>query len=273
MTHRFHMMTTGAQEPRLVVVLLHGLGQHAGLYRHVAAYWKERGIVSVIGDLPGHGRSPGFRGHIDQFSDYIEAARTFLACARERYPAPLPLVLCGHSMGGLVAALAAARLASEGDDTARPDGLILCSPCFQLALATPLYKVVAARILLPVVPHLRQPTGIRPEDLTHDPDIITAYHEDRLVVHHVTLRWFFELRAAMAGARAEAGRIQIPTALYQAGSDRVVNAAASRAWYEALASQQKVYREYPGRYHELLHEQDRDQILADITSWMEETFT
>ena len=85
------------ERPRGALAIVHGYGEHSG--RWLAA----RGWGVAACDLPGHGKSPGRRGHIRSFSDYLAAVKALLDEVRRAVPAPV--FLLGHSLGGLILSL------------------------------------------------------------------------------------------------------------------------------------------------------------------------
>lgn len=88
------------KESKGTVILLHGYGDHTGVWKHViSAVVKERYTVAVY-DHPGHGLSSGARASIDDFSEYVSILKDFLRIARVHLPGPYHLV--AHSMGGAV---------------------------------------------------------------------------------------------------------------------------------------------------------------------------
>lgn len=254
---------TDRPDPAYTVVVLHGFGEHGERYGHILRYFHNAGAAVVIGDLPGHGRSPGMRGDIAGFSEYLAAGGDFMRHARAEYGPSVPLVLLGHSMGGLIAALLAAR-----ETNPAPDALVLSSPSFGLAVNPPAWKTGVGRLLAPVFPRITQPAGLRPGDLTHDAEIAKAYAEDPLVARRVTLRFYFAFRRAMEEALQSASKVRVPTFVAAAGEDRIASAAAARKWFDLCGSPLKTYREYPGLYHEIFNEEARWEILDEISGWI-----
>ncbi len=88
--------------PRACLVLAHGMGEHSGRYVHVARYLAERGVSVLAADHYGHGRSGGVTGSVERFDDFLDDLAWVVTRARADHPG-LPLVLLGHSMGGLIA--------------------------------------------------------------------------------------------------------------------------------------------------------------------------
>ena len=85
-------------EPKAVVCLIHGLGEHSGRYSHVAKRLTENGYVVFAHDLRGHGKSAGIRGHASTNEVFIgDIAEVFLESGK-RFPGK-PLFLYGHSLG------------------------------------------------------------------------------------------------------------------------------------------------------------------------------
>ncbi len=285
MTMKYHTVVTAPPAGvacRCVAIVVHGAAEHSGRYATVLRALAEQGVATVSGDLPGHGRSPGRRGDIDHFDHYLDAAEHFLEIGRQRFGDQLPLVLFGHSMGGLICALLAARQAQAPESGTRDaasappspkaDGLVLTSPSFATAIRISRSRLWLAKSLLPFMPRLYQSNQIQAINLTRSAAVIAAHGDDRLISRQITLRWYFAFRDAMARALPAAAQITIPTAVFQAGADRIVDVAATRAWFERLASPVKSYREYPEMYHELLNEPEADEVLRDILAWLRAAF-
>ena len=88
---------------RGTIIIVHGLGEHAGRYTQVAANLNSWGYAVRSYDQVGHGDSGGARGSLphamrmlDDLADVVDNTRRMMA-AQER------LILLGHSMGGVVA--------------------------------------------------------------------------------------------------------------------------------------------------------------------------
>lgn len=254
-----------ASEPRGAVVLVHGTGEHHGRYEHVAAFLNQQGWDVYAGDLPGWGRSPGIRGHIDSFDDYLQRVREWTAFALQDSAGKRPVFLLGHSLGGLIAT----RFVQEEKLARELTGLILTSPCLALKLAVPAWKARVANLLDRVWPTLAIANGITPDMVSRDVAVQAAYKSDPLNYPKVSVRWFQELHKAMNMAFAQSGQLAVPVLVLQAGDDALVDADAVERFAEGIQGN-KTFRRLPGLRHEVLNEPEREDVLRQIGNWMDE---
>jgi alpha-beta hydrolase superfamily lysophospholipase len=248
--------------PRGTVVIVHGLGEHGGRYAHVAACLTAACWRVVAVDHRGHGASPGPRGvipHGDALWDDLAAVVDV-----ERTVADGPLVLLGHSMGGLVAArfVAAQQRAV--------DALVLSSP----ALAGRLNAVQRVQLALGrrLAPDLALGNGLPPRYLSHDLGVVAAYLSDPLVHDRISARLAGAILDGAAAVHAAAPTWQVPTLLWWAGDDRFVDPAGSARFAAAAPAAVVTGRAIPEAYHELLNEPDRAQRLDELVAWLDVRF-
>jgi len=254
--------TDRPENPRAAVLLVHGYAEHCGRYAEVATKLVERGFAVWRFDYRGHGRSGGRRGHCYHFEDYFGELRAMrdrmFAGAPDR-----PRFIAGHSHGGLLTTHFISR---------EPEGLngfALSSPFFGFGIRVPTWKAIAGRTLSRFVPALSMPTDIDPGIVSHDPEVVRAYGADPLNGKNATARWFTEMLRVQPLSEAAARGITLPALVQQAGDDRLAAPAATRAVFEALASADKKYLEYPGLYHELWFELDRERTIGELVGWLE----
>src|ERR1044071_4449243 len=133
--------------PRGVVLINHGYAEHCGRYHEVAHVIVNAGWAALAYDVRGHGQSPGQRGYIDRFSIYLDDFAAMHAAARALVGAPAPLVLLGHSHGGLIV-----LRALSGDRPPAAAAAILSSPFLALRMAIPGYQRVLARVASRLAP-------------------------------------------------------------------------------------------------------------------------
>ena len=108
-----------ADEPWATVLIVHGLGEHSGRYERTGGLLADAGLTTSSFDLFGHGASEGTRCHVDEFSDYLDEVEEELKESRRD---GLPVVLLGHSLGGLIA------LDYLTSDRPHPDYAVISSP-------------------------------------------------------------------------------------------------------------------------------------------------
>lgn len=241
------------------VLIMHGLGEHAGRYPHVARFFNDCGFAVRTYDHRGHGRSDGPRGDVPDETAMLRDAALVMQDFAQRFDVP-PLLL-GHSMGGLMAArFATARLAQIS-------GLVLSSP----ALAIPLSR--ANKLLLAVTsvltPGVAVANGLPLKYLSHDPAVIEAYSKDPLVHNKISPRLLRSMLASVDFAQQHAHELRAPTLLLVAGSDRLVDARGSDAFHARLAPGVGTIRRYPELYHELFNETEAQRVFDDLRAWLQ----
>ncbi len=258
---RIHFRAWAPDRPRAGLLLAHGLGEHSGRYASLAATLSRRGIAVFAPDFRGHGLSGGQRGHVRRFADFLGELDAMREEAVRSLPNGAPLLLMGHSLGGLIAIR---YLETRSEAAFR--GAVLSAPALGLERKVSLAERLLARVLDGVLPRVPFPNAIPPEDLSHDPAEVAAYRRDPLVHRWITVRLFTEMRDAMDEARAERGRIGVPALFLVPEEDRVVNVEATLAFCRGTSFE---VRRYPGLFHELLHEVQREAVADEMAAWME----
>jgi acylglycerol lipase len=242
--------------PWASVLLVHGLGEHSGRYEHVGEQMAAAGLDVYAYDLRGNGGSGGRRGHVDRWEQYhddlgerIEAVR---AAAGQR-----PVVLYGHSMGGLVV------LGYLLGGRPKPDLAILSSPGLDSTLAS--WKKAIASTLSRVAPTLAIPNGVDGSTLSRDPAVAAKVAADPLAAKASTTRFAAEALTEQARVRRDYAGLTLPTLVLHGLDDGLVPAQAS----EILASLPNVERRtYPGLRHELHNEPEGPAIVDEIIDWI-----
>lgn len=242
-------------------LLVHGLGEHSGRYRHVAEILNRCCLTVWALDYRGHGRAGGPRGHCGAFRELVDDVDRVLTRMQRDAP-PLPVILLGHSLGGLIA------LAYALDHPQRLRAVVASSPALDVAQPPPWPKRLLADNLGCLWPTLRVANGIHPEWLSHDPAAVEAYGADPLVHRLISLGGYLTVRRAMAQTRARAAELRIPCLILQAGDDRLVSPSASRRFAEQVRSPGSASYLYEGWFHELFNEVDRARVFDDLCRWL-----
>jgi alpha-beta hydrolase superfamily lysophospholipase len=246
------------------MVIAHGLGEHSGRYVNVINRLVPKGISIFAPDFRGHGKSDGKRGHVLSFGDYLEDLYSIFGVAiKEKMPG-MKCFLLGHSMGGLIAI----NYAIRRQETI--DGLIISSPSLGVAVKVPAVKAVLGKAMSSLWPGLSLNNELDASKISHDEKVVAAYRNDPLVHDRVTARWFTEFLSAIENANKQVSKIKVPFLMQIAGDDHLVNAAASKSFFEKPSSKDKTLHVYDGLYHEIFNEKEEDRKLAidDLENWI-----
>lgn len=249
---------------RGVVLIVHGLGEHAGRYDHVARRLNRWGFAVRGYDQYGHGESDGVRGVLPTSARLIDDLTDVMQSTRARMEKGLPLVLLGHSVGGLVAACQVALRKVP------VDGLVLTSPALATGL-NPIQKMLLS-ILPRVAPNFTLGNGVDPRFISHDPDVVAAYRSDPWVHDRVSGRLARFIADAGPVAIARAGAWKVPTLLMYAGADKVVDPAGSRAFAAAAPAEMVTTHCFEGMYHEIFNELDAEPVFEMLRQWLDVRF-
>lgn len=245
---------------RAVLVNLHGLGDHSGLYPTVVDHFTARGMVVHAFDLRGNGRSPGQRAYIARWDLFREDLRRFLELVR-REERDLPLFLLGNSLGGLIV-LEYALWHPEGIR-----GVIAASPPLG-ALGVPAPLLAMGRIMSRVLPRFALRTGMDLDGLARDPTVVQTVLSDPLFHRWGTARLSTEVAAAIERVQAGAPRFPLPVLVLHGSADRMVLPDGSRKFSARVGHPDHRLLEYPGGFHVLFADLDRERVLTDVEQWV-----
>ena len=247
--------------PAAVVVLVHGAGEHSGRYEYVAERLVGDGYAVHALDHRGHGRSQGPRALIDRVDHAVTDLNALVSAAvQHESAASIPVVMVGHSMGAMIA------LRYAGYHQHRLDGLALSGALASIE-ASPALRIVG-RAISAVAPKLGLIT-IDSSLISRDPDVVAAYRSDPLV-HHGKLpaRTAAEIADTVAGFPSQVHEITIPTLIMYGTEDRLCPPAGSEMLGERIGAADTRVIRYPGLYHEIFNEPERDAVLSDLSEWL-----
>jgi acylglycerol lipase len=258
------MRWPAAGTPRAHLLLIHGIAEHAGRHAHVASAFARAGIEAHAFDLRGFGASGGRRAFVERWSKYHDDLEDQLAAVRA-VARSLPVVLYGHSMGGLIA------LGYVLADPPRPapDLLVLSAPAIAAIVAR--WKRDLADVLGRVLPRVEVPNDLPAGGLSRDPQIEVAYRSDSLNVHRTTARLGMELfheQARVQSVLARIGALPTPTYVLHGADDPIVPLSSSAS----LERRENVTRRvYPRLRHEMHNEPEATAVIDDTTGWIEKS--
>jgi alpha-beta hydrolase superfamily lysophospholipase len=249
-------------DPWATALLVHGLGEHAGRYANVAEPLVAAGLDVHGYDQRGFGASAGRRAYVDHWSDFHDDLEARVTSLRAAHP-DLPLVLYGHSMGGLVAT----GYVLSDRPRPLPDLLVLSSPA--LDDAYPAWQRSLVSGLNRLVPKMAMANGGLGDKLSHDPAIREAYLADPLNLQRSTVRLGHEgfVEQALVHAAVEAiDAMPMPTYVFHGAEDAIVPVAASAA----IGGKRNVTRHvHDGLRHETHHEAEHQSVMAEVVAWLE----
>lgn len=263
------------ENAKATVIGVHGYSEHSNCYEHFARFLNSKDYHYAGFDLPGHGLSEGRPNDILDFNMYLESLQKFLDELDNKFLAP-PLILFGHSLGGLICI----RFLQTHHHKGRFERCLLSSPLLGLSpevffglgkhLETPVgnkvFKMFTSALPNWSIPSKNELAG---SVLTHDQKKSEERANDPLVNSSVTLRWTQQFLVARQRAFEEVHQIKLPLAIFQAGDDRVVSAPKSKEFYDLLTTKERLYKLYPGLFHEILNEHQRAEVMRDMLQWIE----
>lgn len=244
-----------------VVVLAHGLGEHARRYDHVAERLTELGLAVFAPDHRGHGRSGGKRLHAREMSDFTGDLDSLVDIATQAYPG-LPVFLLGHSMGGAVA------LAYALDHQDRLTALVLSGPAVVVTSGTPGPIVEIGKVIgrfLPDLPIQKLDSNA----VSRDPAVVAAYQADPLVHHGLVPAGI--ARVLIDNEQSLAQRLpslRLPVLVLHGTADKLADPAGAQLIADRAGSHDLTLKLYDGLFHEVFNEPENDRVLGDLVDWL-----
>jgi alpha-beta hydrolase superfamily lysophospholipase len=258
----FYQQQWAEMRTQTPLLFIHDLGDHSG--RSVdSAYWLAHNGCAVYAlDLPGHGQTPGRRGHVKKFSDLTDCVTRMLRYIQQKEQGRKP-VLMGQGLGGLIATLCAA------ENPESVEALVLCSPLWALSRPPPVWRQLLSHtcsMLLPALPS--PPLPIRADRLSHDPQAVFRYKTDPMVHSSMSVRFATELDIQMEKLPGSLSRLDLPVLVLQAADDSLVPWREVRDLFGRIGTSRKKLVLYDGFFHDLLNEQGKERILMDMQHWL-----
>lgn len=246
-------------EPRAVVCLVHGLGEHSSRYGQLAQRFNDKGFAVFALDMRGHGKSGGTRGDL-RFPQAIADVGELLDQAQAQYPG-VPVFLYGHSLGGLITMTYTVQN--------RPDitGQVASAPALDSELREQKVKFALANVLGGVLPGFTMPTGLDPEGVSRDPKVVAAYKADPLVHDRGSTAMAKQTFQAM-DAMMQQTTFPVPLLIIHGTADRLTVPPASKVFTDQVSGDVTLI-EYEGLYHEPHNEPEQEQVFEDVLAWLE----
>jgi alpha-beta hydrolase superfamily lysophospholipase len=246
--------------PTAAVVICHGVNSHSGYYEWAGQQLALAGYAVYALDLHGRGRSEGERFYLQHMIDYVMDVDATVDLATSRHTG-LPIFLLGHSAGGVVSCTYTL------EHPAKLAGLICESFAFQVAApAIALTVVKGLSHLAPHVPVLK----LKNEEFSRDIGVVQAMNRDPLIANEAQpTQTVAELARADERLEREFSLITLPVLILHGTADKVTRPSGSQLFYDTAGAKDKTLKLYEGHYHDLLGDYGRDQVMKDITGWIE----
>ncbi|HTW12556.1 MAG TPA: lysophospholipase [Solirubrobacteraceae bacterium] len=250
----------GGEQPRAVITIAHGYGEHSGRYEYVASRLVDEGYAVYAPDHNGHGRSDGKRGRVS-LEDAVNDLDTMITTVSQGRHPGLPQFLLGHSMGGAIA------LRYAMAHQARLRGLILSAPLAAIDGGAALMLLAKALgVLLPGAPASPK---VDARLVSHSQAVVTAYEEDELNYHGaIPARVAREFVIHVESLPADVKQVTLPTLLMWGTADKLCPPRGAEMVATNIGSSDLTTKSYPGLFHEILNEPERDQVLDEIVGWL-----
>lgn len=258
----FHQAWLPDGDPRAVVLLFHGLGEHSGRYQYLAGSLVGAGCAVHALDHRGHGRSDGKRVFVKRYAEFQADLLQFRTLVEGQHPGS-PLIVLGHSMGGNLA------MGHVLDHQAGVAGLALSGAALQIPSdVSPALRTVAG-VLAKIAPGLR-PQGLDASAISRDPDVVAQYRADPLV-------FTGKISAGLAGALFESidgfqrrfAELRLPLLVMHGTDDKLVPVSSSHALEAAAVNATVTTHYYDGLFHEIFNEPERDRVIGDLIAWLD----
>lgn len=249
-------------EPRAVVFIVHGLGEHSGRYAHVAPRLVEAGYAVYALDHRGHGRSEGERAYFDSFDQPIDDLKQYFDEVKALHPDHKCFVY-GHSLGSLISLSFALRYQKQ------LAGIVISGTPLAVESAQPALLIRLAGLLNNFIPKAAITAPLPSTTLSRDPAVSAAYDNDPLVYHdRLRVRMGYQIIAASRGIRARAADLKLPIFIFHGSEDKLCPPAGSQILFDTVGSTDKTLRMHPGLRHETHNEPEKEMVISMIVGWL-----
>jgi len=249
------------QNPKAVLMIVHGLAEHSGRYTNIVNHFVPRGYAVCGFDYRGHGKSDGIRCYVDRFSDYVFDVRAFFEKVHQEYSS-LKIFLVGHSLGATIAIPYALRYQRD------LAGLIISGVLLKPGASIPTALKPVARLISVLFPQMGL-TVINAIAISQDKSVVDAYVNDPLVYRgKIPARFVAELIKTVDRLPSQIPTITLPIFIGHGTDDRLCNPEGSQMLYNLVGSHDKTLKLYKGFYHEIFNEPEHEKVMADVEAWL-----
>jgi alpha-beta hydrolase superfamily lysophospholipase len=246
---------------KAAIIIVHGFGENCNRWHNVLEYFPSHGYAVYVYDQRGHGRSPGQRGYINDWSEYREDLHSFVDLVSHDAPDLKRFLYC-QSMGGAVSL-------DYGLHYPQTISGVICSAPGIGELGISKLLIPAAWLLNTFYPRFSMENPIKPDLISRDPEWVKYLLADPLSHGTGTARWFWEMRKTGERVRMQAAEWRLPLLLLHGTADAFASINGSRQFFRKLTYPDVVFNEYEGAYHELHNDIIKEQVFTDVQRWLE----
>ncbi len=265
-TELFYRNWCPSDDGRKALIIIHRGHEHSGRVEQQVEDLGLSGFQAFSWDCRGHGHSPGERGHAESYYHHVKDLDAFTGYVSANYGIPVEnIAVLANSVGAVTAA------AWVHDYAPRIRAMVLAAPAFRIKLYVP-FAIPLLRLLLKIKPKASISSYVKSKMLTHDREQSERYDADALITRNIAVNVLLGLHDTSTRIMADAGAIVTPTLVLGAGSDWVVKTSAQKTFFDRLSSARKEMVVYPGFFHAVLYEKDRQKPLTQAREFILNAF-
>jgi lysophospholipase len=261
---------TSSDSSARMLYIVHGQAEQSDRYEHFPHYLQDLVDVVACVDLPGHGRSQGVRGHIENFDEYSHAVLTGFEAAYQwllLQKSEIQAHWFGHSLGGEITLRTLLR-----NDNLPLKSVFVSAPLLELAMPVPKLKRAFAELIEPVFGSLKLGNELNAAMVSHDPSVVSEYTNNPLNHKYVTPRFFVNMLKDMEATRENRGPFHYNLMMLLPLADPIVSWKASIKFFQSLAmslGKTKALTTLPGFYHESFNEIGKERAFVALADWLQ----
>lgn len=248
--------------PKAIVIIVHGIGEHIGRYQHVAEHLIAHDYAVYGLDHRTHGKSGGEpRAYFDNFEQPVADLSIYFDQIKAKHPHH-KIFMLGHSMGSLITLLFTLNRQME------LAGVISSGTPLNIDELASLMLTRIAKLLQRIAPKLPM-IKLDAKKLSHDPEVVADYRNDPLVYQGSTrVHMATEILTQGQQVREAIFQLRVPLLVLHGEADEICPPSGSQTLFDRAGSPDKALKLYPDLYHEILNEPEKEQMLAEIVTWL-----
>ncbi|UZD24114.1 alpha/beta hydrolase [Algoriphagus halophytocola] len=253
------------ESPKASLLLVHGLGEHSSRYAHLVEKLTEIGVSVFTFDGRGHGKSVKGKptAYFKSYEDYLKDIDALFGKVKSYVP-DVPAFLYGHSMGGGLVAAYVLKYQPKAD------GVVLSSPAIKEAEGTSQILIALSSVISKYLPKLKA-LKLDANKVSRIPEEVEKYLNDPLVyTEAIPARTGYEVLQVMRFVQNLGSYFETPLLLIHGSDDGLTNPKGSELLFKKAKASDKTLKIFPGGYHELINDLDREEVMDLIVNWIKE---